>query len=456
MQQQTTITKTIQQPQQRKKLNVVRAGQKSSQVSQQTTVKTIRAPSAPPVNRSFKNQGRLRSSLPQGIVSPWLLKSLDPAGVPGNYGQCSIPDGTTKPLSAVEWITTARISDPGTTASTLWDLDLYTIPNPLIMSCYQARNESTAQSTTSRILNQQLGALNNDYDFSELFANVCELYRISYMSITTQLNCTALTNQGMVYAAQYVYPNYEVYMTPTYTTTESGVTPEAQVVRLVQMWDRSDDKSYQDLIQIPSSYKGRAEEGTYSVLKLGQESRKWTPTNDTRAILTQSDDDLSKLSHSDVNVGFTGLVDSSAIPYGVGSPVASATSWGHAYPRVRDPTCLKTSFVGLSHESTIDVKIILGIEMIARPGSTVYPYMQYGSPYNDLALVMHDTAWRGFYDAYPADYNALGKFGPALAKILESVGKVVKAGVGIVAPEFSPLLNLVSPLGSKVVRKLKS
>lgn len=388
---------------------------------------------------------KTQSQFHQNYGNTWLAKTLDPAGTPLDNNM-TIPDGQNDPLAIIEYVVTKTIAKPPDTTSQTWILNLWHTPHPTHFCCHYGTNDQFGQSEIGEILNTQLGTYDNDYQLTAAFSALCERYRVSYSSITTKLNCTDLTNEGVVYVCQYPYPSTLLNVVNS-TMVPSG---SGAVARHCMSWDNDDDITYETMVQSRTAYKNDAKLGTYSVFKHGEESRKWCFTNNTYGVVNYIADTLGK---SDVFSGIT-TIDTTTQPMYVQSPVVSGTNLGHAYLPMPCSNVIKTVYKGIDAAATVEVKIVLGIEIVARPGQTPYPFMNMPSPYNDVALMTHDTAWRYFEDAYPGNYNDLHKFKTVLAKILDVSSKIIGTGISTLYPSLSPLVSLGQTGVNSLVKKL--
>lgn len=100
-------------------------------------------------------------------------------------------------------------------------------------------------------------------------------------------------------------------------------------------------------------------------------------------------------------------------------------------------------FQNMSTETRLVCYFRFGVEIQALPTSPFSPYLKLSPPYDPAAIEAYFRISRELKDAYPADYNDLGK----LWSVIKQVARRVLPAVGM----LGPIGKTVSVLGSAIL-----
>lgn len=337
----------------------------------------------------------------------WLIKSLHPSLVVDK--PVTIPDGCPYHLVPIEYRTTSTISY--VTQADTWQCQLAVMPHPVLFYSWTAADMTGANPTNGHVNNNNIYS-GDDADVSRSFASLCEASRCSYASMTVELVCTDLTNQGVVKVVQF----------PVKHTTMVSASDPLKCYRKVWCFDVNDELSYDEMDAYKTCVVQQAKIGAYVPIKLDAKARKWRPTQDTIGLGTSS-----TLTPTDSDVLVTSIGGSPFPPFHCDYPAASNVGVGYQKPYT-DQTAL-IWFSGISKSASLRVTYRLGLELLPRPGENLSLLTSYGAVRNNRDLDEHDYVWRMLPDAYPADYNDLNKF-----------LKILKSAIGVAHSIVTPLL----------------
>jgi hypothetical protein len=304
-------------------------------------------------------------------------------------------------------------------------------------------------------------------------------FRHQYKSITIEQICSAVSDQGQVYAAQFA-PIIRRCGDVTLNGYYSGVPIEPPppepplnyelIAGFYQMVLPTDEQSLTAMV--PEMYMGRSNEGIYMPHRLAGPEQPFATTRACGPVgVAQGGWGTYAADPSNFQMGAVlqvidgRLTGSTAtqIPW----PFASLTKSGAvAYPGVRpsfdsgfDNTNVGVViFRGLQGSggggfgASLQIKVIAGLEIAAFPDS---PARVFAEPPAD----MDEKAMRAYYDlcirlkdAYPADYNGLEAIWDAIKDVAGKVWGVVEPVVVDVAQTGARMLGQVATgfLGAKL------
>lgn len=104
--------------------------------------------------------------------------------------------------------------------------------------------------------------------------------------------------------------------------------------------------------------------------------------------------------------------------YFFGEPVypMAAANWGNIHVR------------GMAETSSLNMFIRVGVEIQVAPGSLLAPQQRISPKYDPAAIDAYFRIAREMKDAYPVEYNDLGK----LWNVIHSIGKAVLPGISMI------------------------
>lgn len=368
----------------------------------------------------------------------WALKALHPADPLVEVR--GIPDESAVPSVFVNYQTVARVgAAAGVTAP--WSYDGVLMPHPVQFMSHKVTDEvGTVESAT---LNVQLTGSTAITKYANFRAEA-KRWRLAYMSVTIHQDGPDLANQGTIVVSQ-VPVRPRMYNASWLATPVLGA-PEARFIvgPHMAMFDDLDRPSYAASQAMPNAYFNQSKHGAYVPLKLTRTCQEWHSDSDSMAIVgysTVNDPDGSGVAF---NQGFATLtgVDGDTWPFGGGLGAATVsvpvgTSYADASSTfLTSPLCndvwAHISAQNLSPQTSLSMFIRVGFELQVGPTSLLSPHQKLSPPHDPRAIDSYFRIARELKDAYPEDFNGLGK-------ILNTIGDV--------AQFLAPALNLVPGVG---------
>lgn len=368
----------------------------------------------------------------------WCLKALHPAdplttldGIPDEDSHCVVVQNFTQNIT---------LTNPEPDSAGNWDADIFFYPHPYLIGAIRTVSAGGA-TTWSSLTNSQIAGTTAAQK-SATFTGMCERYRLAYMGITGYHNASAIENNGMVTVAQYqetpMTATIETLEVPTQLKAKQAVGIQAVgasiLARPVETW-HSGPRTYDQLRQMPNAYSGNAREGVYAPFRLSRTHQQWQSSSDT--VLHATFMVGGEFVGPYINMG----LDDISYPYGLNG--VSTTSWGVGLIHRRaDEGVVHMSFKQLSQNAAFEFVFRSGWEMQVLPGSTFASFAKSSPLYDPVAIKNYFQVSREFKDAYPAEYNDLGK-------ILEIIKGGLKAVMGHLIPFGDSVLNLIAGPGRR-------
>lgn len=165
-------------------------------------------------------------NLPFGTTQPgrdWCVKALHPAEPLTTLD--GIPDPSSAAVVVQNYSQSVTVLNPEPGSSGNWDVELFFFPHPYVLGAVHVLS-GTGVSSWSTILNNQILGSSVETKKNSFIATT-ERYRLAYLGVTGYHNASAISNNGLVAAAQYM-------CTPAYVSTTK--TNGFDLVRLVEYW----------------------------------------------------------------------------------------------------------------------------------------------------------------------------------------------------------------------------
>lgn len=379
----------------------------------------------------------------------WVIKALHPADPVIEIK--GIPDESSSPSVIIQYNTVARISPPAGTDAT-WDFDLTMVPDAIEHASVTTNALVGGVPTvgTFGIMNSALkspGNANTTYRqrLTNFLGQGVEAFRLVGMSVTAYQDGPALANQGTLCAAQ-----YEV-AARTYAIHNTGVAAAVPVAYLPLLrFQSSDLANYDNSQTMPNAYFSESKHGCYMPLKLTRPSHKWT-----------SDRDMYKHCTHWTGIGggssWDGLSDQLFVG---GNAPAAVPPYMDVIPGyihdadarlLGDPLFypLNTIFGGLScrglsKETSFALYFRVIIEARVQPGTLLAPQQHISPMFDQKAIESYFRINRELKDAYPADFNDLGKIWDAISEAANFV-------LPLIHPSLGPALKGVGSMARKLL-----
>lgn len=363
----------------------------------------------------------------------WCLKALHPSD-PATTGR-GIPDGATGSSVILNYMSTYTLG-PSSGSEGAWSFDMTLTPNPLVFGAALIKDSVSPSGAWTSMPNSQVSTAPGFLDRYAAFKKMARRWRLSYMSATVLQDSPDLTNGGTLIAAQ--------IPTECITLTSGQLKGTVKQATLpINSYFLSDMPSFELLQGMPEAYCGPSRDGVYMPIHLDRIDNEWrSPANDRLLVSAQG------MSESTVCTPIPTIAQFGPWPY---PSVTCAFNDGTSVGGDTCPADCNSKFGyisarNLNSTATIVVTIRAGFEVQCGPSSPLAPQLMPPGLYDPMAIRVYTTLVRSMKDAYPADYNDLGK----LWNVVMTTARRVLPHIINVGRLTAPLLA-ATPLGPQGV-----
>lgn len=387
--------------------------------------------------------GRSLGSTPTG--ADWCIKALHPSDPIVEVR--GIPDHSAIPTVCMNYQTTFTLN-PHEGFEGNWGFDMALLPHPINFAWIKSVDSGHPDAPVyATVLNSQLDATTHAGAYKS-FSEMCERWRLAYCSCTIYQDGADLANQGTMVVAQVPSsPRYRNVSGPW--DTLEGDEPVLYAYPRMEIWDTDPLSSSRDLPNfdasqgMPNAYFGRSREGAYVPLKLTDTCQDWVSASDevyfTHAYSRNPSTQGIRIPWSDSAQGDLSFPHDSDSLNRLPPAYFVHSTAGAGFGIVANPTSPMLSG-NIAHISARNLALSTsysfffryGIEMQVKPDSFLAPQMKLSPPYDPVALDSYFSIARELKDAYPADYNDLGK-----------LWDVIKQAASVALP----VLSMAGPYG---------
>lgn len=405
----------------------------------------------------------------------WCLKALHPSD-PATEVR-GIPDKSAVPTVFLNYQSTFTVPPPGDTKPS-WQFDAALIPHPVnFLTLEKQYSDGTANSTAS-FLNAQITGATHSAKYLN-FAGLCERWRLAYMSVTVYQDAPSLADQGTIVVCQLPVQPLVTNVGTSVIPYPIGGSPSRITGQVkVETYQPGDYPVFERSQAMPNAYFSRSKEGAYVPLKLTKTCQKWHSDADSSMLgINETAADLLPVALRPyfVDTGF------SSIPIVADLAAYNATGGGtyphlglHEATRVTSftdgvvfgtsvtigqrtsPSCndnwAHISARNLSVSTSYSFFVRCGFEVQVQPGSILSPELKLSPMYDEEALKSYFMISREMKDAYPADYNDLGKIWNVIkgaARTVLPVLKNIPGPIGMIASAGEQIANGFGKLDKK-------
>jgi len=341
----------------------------------------------------------------------WCVKALHPSDPATEIR--GIPDQTAVPTLLMNYQTTATIS-PNVAATGTWNFDSVLLPHPLQFMHITQYDSVTPAGVDVDLLNTQIdGATHADKWTS--FAALAQRWRLAYMSVTVYQDGPDLANQGTIVVAQAPVNGKKTFVSYIPGSTYSSVQ--------VLSYTSEDLPSFTSTQSMPNAYFNRSREGAYVPLKLTDTTQDWFSQEDATAVASSLTNPVGKSAWMNIPI-----IDTPAYPFTGLQPlfINQFGYFGEATSPLLQSNWAYICARNLSVQTSYSFYIRCGIEMMVSPSSSLAPQLKLSPSYDAKALETYFAIARELKDAYPADYNDLGKIWKVISSAVKRVAPMVK------------------------------
>jgi hypothetical protein len=385
----------------------------------------------------------------------WCLKALHPSDPLVEV--TGIPDQDATPTTFMNYQSTFTVTSP--TPDQTWKFDACLLPHPIqMMYVRKARSDDFASNVTN-FLNPQVAG-GTSFEKCRNFVTNFERWRLAYMSVTVYQDSPALANQGTIVVCQPPVKPIRGALAPNNIPYVGTIIPQLVLPRF-EAYTTSDYPNYEKSQSMPNAYFARSEAGAYVPLKLTSTCQKWhseqdmviVGNQDLEAVVPPELKDLAYLMGGVGMPGYSTLADmpttgpfpfpaihSTGRVHTVNAAGKSPTAMvvGEATPAMCNDVWAHISARNLSPQTSFSFFVRAGFELQVNPSSTLSPQLRLSPQYDPAALQHYFAIAREMKDAYPADYNDLGKLWAVIKNVANTVMPILKQ-----LPTLGPVFTAV-------------
>lgn len=381
------------------------------------------------------------ASTPSGRA--WAIKALHPSDPITEV--VGLPDESSCPSVVLHYNQVYRIVPPLGLSTSSWGFNLTVLPNVIVPGCVDLLDGSGNSAGKYNFLNQAFrppGVPNPSYlQLRRQFQTLgIEAHRLLYMGVTGYQDGPALANQGTLVAAQWEVARRKM----STTSADNGLVVQGTRGAI---YDDTDFADYATSQFMPNAYFGESKDGVYLPLKVTSTCQKWT-----------TDADLEghcggwPYAMGDEDAGWA----TPTVAQGIGNgfrpyPSLERRWWSVPGPGWKGDLVYKPlngiwggiSVRNLSPQTSFAFYVRLGIEARVTPSSMLASNQRMSPPYDPVALSSYFRINRELKDAYPADFNDLGK----IWEVIKNAARVALPIVG----GFGPVGAAIAGLGNAII-----
>lgn len=386
----------------------------------------------------------------------FVIKALHPAepSIPG----VAIPDGSTSKSIVKTFMTAVSIAAPAdAVADTKMDIELNALPHPITVASYKISyiNAGGAATAYGTIRNAQMGQLPAGADSavanSAFLADAASSWRMTSYSITGVHDASAYNNQGTVRAHQ----------APSSMMTYAGSLIESTTSKLtcglpIGGFQSEAAPTYDQMAQI-GMFTGKLNDGFYMPLRLGTDADHWRSPADMFIPLK---------GYTDVAADGTPgrfLLDSGAPPAGTGRSnfpfhdegltpafyTATSGIAGYAVQGFLSDNWGRICIKGMHVSSNIVLTIRLGLECRVNTCSVWATELTTAPAADPAAILAYKAMSQQMADAFPADYNDLGRIWQWISNAAKSLAPALNL-IPVVGPAINGVVGGATFIGDKI------
>jgi hypothetical protein len=322
------------------------------------------------------------------------------------------------------------------------------LPHPLQFAHVFTYDASAAHYATVGVLNSQIPGTAAG-DKLSTWNSMAQRWRLAYASVTIYQDAPALADQGTIVGCQApVEARSLTFVMPI------GTAPYAQPA--IACYEPSDDPSdmYSNSQNMPNAYFNRAKEGLYMPMKLTRTHQQWHSMKDNRRFYYNNS--FTAYGATLINTStVTGMFPFPDFQCAAADPTASpVTIEGHLMPDLTNGVVGRISSVNNALTTSFSIYFRYGFEMVVQPGSILTPNQRLPPPDDEVAINTYFKIARELKDAYPSDYNDLGKIWDAISS---AAGHVIPgiSSIPVVGPAAGAIIGGVKGLGDMIRAKVK-
>jgi len=325
---------------------------------------------------------------------------------------------------------TSIVPPVGTPVGDTWTCELFQLGHPIEPVSFVSTS-SGALVNYGGIINPTLAGANVEAR-STAFLGLCNAWRMTYSSVTIDLDAAGLNDQGSVIAAQ-----YPLAYTVLNCATSNNANPFATIFTHVVSADYASNRPGMQLGQLPGAFMGLAKDGVYMPLKLDPQAD-WA-NSECPVLVVPNAAQLPRgyaLPNAAPVIGncfpFFGEIAYQAA-CGIGCLGATAawsnvlgTIQGSLVQPIQQLSIGTVVFYNLAATARLTIKVKWGVEMMVPAISALAPTMKPSAHLDTVALAAYSELNATLPWAYPSSYNVDNK----LLSVVKTIWNEVRPAVG--------------------------
>lgn len=380
-----------------------------------------------------------------GTGADWCLKALHPADPLTEVR--GIPDHSAVPSVLMNYQSVYTLT-PHAGSVGPWSFNATLLPHPVNFMYVDYFDSVVPVGTETCFLNTQLAG-GNHYDKYNSFIGMAQRWRLAYMSVTAYQDGPDLANQGSLVVAQ--SPVEPIELPVTWNT----VVPNASAGPSLEYYTAEDYPNFDTSQAMPNAYFNRSREGAYVPLKLTETCQDWRSVRDDCFAGVPSPNIQLSGAWNLPTVGTYPYPHANCAVGGIGPLIIAAATTGQRTGGMLNGTFAHICAKNLDAATSFTFYVRMGVEMQVCPSSVLSPQMKLSPPHDQVALDTYFAIARELKDAYPADYNDLGK----IWEVISRAGKHILPFIGATGPIGSAVSGVgraAIGLGDVIAERRKS
>jgi len=341
-----------------------------------------------------------------------------------------IPDEDASPTAHLNYQSVFNLTPAAGTIQP-WSFNATLLPHPVNFMYVQWSDGGGTAS--QNFMNTQLSGATAPARQSNFWA-FAQRYRMTYMSVTVYQDGPDLANQGTLAVTQVPFEpsRYNASYVSEATGLLNGFTH-------IDQYSTADFPEFTVAQTLPNAYLNNSKFGAYVPLKLTRTHQKWMSARDgvcTTQVLATSEGALS--TYPLPAAGAPGVfphVNVAPAWYTNGFAPGVGTGGGDPLSGMLNGMAAHICAKNVSPSTSFVFFVRMGVEIQGLPGSAYSTQLRTSPAPDPMAVNNYFQIARQMKDAYPADYNDLGK----IWDVISSIAKTV-----------APVLSAFGPIGSAV------
>lgn len=374
----------------------------------------------------------------------WAIKALDPSNERTEVR--GIPDMSAGSTICMNYQTVATLS-PSAGATGTWSFEATLLPHPVDFMSITA-HDSVLPDWHQNILNSQMSGADHQAKMEWLLENA-QQWRLAYAGVTVVQDGPDLANQGTMVVCQAPVQSYEYsacVVDPVLDPAVGGFACSPKI----QIFGIDDQPNFDTSQAMPGAYFNQSKFGAYVPLKLTKTCQEWTGQRDIVTVgFNAQENDFSYLlpksgAYSWPHWDVLTLAARTDVQHGIENSMATSPFLNELVAHI----CAKN----LAVTTSFSFFFRYGIEYRVMPDSTMSPQLKLAPRYDAMALDMYYAVSRELKDAFPSDYNDLGKLWTVISGVVRDVTPYISK-LGRIGGLASGVATSVVDLGDAIYKK---